>query len=68
MDKMLAQMSLLSPTGVTEAARELRRYLVRTRSSEKDLSAEEPAINQLSKTFIDAARADLGTFRDGSLP
>lgn len=33
MDKMLAQMSLLSPANVTESARELRRYLVRQRSS-----------------------------------
>jgi transposase len=62
---MLAQMSLLSPAPVVDSARELRRYLVRARSTDKDLTAEEPAINQLSKTFIEAASADLARFREG---
>jgi hypothetical protein len=67
MDQMLAQMSLLSPPAVTEAARELRRYLVKNRAGEADLSGDEPAINQLSKVFIEAARLDLERFREGDM-
>lgn len=62
LDKMLAQMTLLSPVPVVDAARELRRYLVRMRTAENGTSPDEPAINQLSKSFVESARQDLALF------
>jgi hypothetical protein len=62
LDRMMAQMTLLSPAPVVEAGRELRRYLVRMRTAEAGTSPDEPAINQLSKSFVDEARQDLASF------
>jgi hypothetical protein len=64
LDRFLAQMSLLSPEGVINAARDLRRHLVRNRSGEISADDSPPTLNQLSTRFTEAARTDLNSIRD----
>ena len=64
LDQYLAQMSLLSPEAVGDAARDLRKHLVRARSSENSSEAEQPTLNQLSASLTAAAKADLQAIRD----
>ena len=64
LDRMLAQMTLLSPSAVAESARELRRHLLRKRSTASEMLEDRPAFDQLSSSFIEAARNDLLTYRN----
>jgi hypothetical protein len=63
LDRLVAEMTLLSPDGVTDAARNLRRHLLRNSSASADAPADEPTFNQLNRAFLEVAKADLASYR-----
>ena len=63
LDRLLAQMTLLSPSSVTEAARALRLNLRRNRTLETELEGNEPDLDALNSAFVVAARSDLIAYR-----
>jgi len=62
LDRLVAQMTLVSPSSVMNGARELRRHLLRARPAEGD--REAPSFAELSATFVEAAKSDLRSYRD----
>lgn len=63
LDRLVAQMTLLSPEPLLEAARNLRRHLLRPSSTATETLDDAPTFNQLSRVFLDAAKADLAAVR-----
>ena len=59
LDKLIAQMSLVSPPEVVDCAWELRRHLFRGATPSPEALHDRPSYEQLSEAFLGAAQADL---------
>ena len=64
LDRLIAQMTLLSPDPVLDAARELRRHLLRKPSAASETVDDRPTFNQLSRGFLAAAKTDIQSYRN----
>ena len=64
LDRLLAQMTLLSPEPVIEAAKQLRRHVLRISSATDQSGDDKPSFNRLSQTFVDSARSDIRVYSD----
>ena len=63
LDRLVAQMTLLSPEDVVQAAREFRRHLFRDSSPASETPAQDlPTFNQLNRTFLEAAKRDIRSY------
>jgi hypothetical protein len=64
LDRLIAQMRLVSPDTVTTTATSLRRHLLRPASTPETSTVDGPTYNQLSKEFVEAAKQDLAARGD----